>query len=167
MTKMNYQDALSVMIETHRREAERHLAEVDRLTIALDVLTELRMVEGRPELLLRAERPPSISSSPLKGGEITIRSIAPVGKVKKVKLTPGVKQSRAKPKVDMPELTARVTAALAATPGLRNMEVCKAIDMLTPADEKRIFYALSKLVAEGKATKIDARYALVEETPPA
>lgn len=141
-----YLQQIDAMISAYRKE-------IERLEAARTVIVQLQNGEVRSPVLALKSEAPQVSD------KIVIRKIA--GPVK----SKG-KERRIKPAVDMPELTVRVTAALEAAPGgLRNVEVCDAIGMKTAADEKRIFYALSKLVNERKVTKSEGRYSLLHGAP--
>lgn len=166
--KMNYLDALDVMITTHQREAERHLEEVGRLTIAREVLMQLREAEGRPDLLLKAN--PVAASGPhtqTPGEQITIRSIYPVGEQKSI-LAGRSKKKPAKRKRDVEAGQTwrdRVMEVLAESP-LKTPDVLTKLGMANKSTDERqsIYAAMSYLKTTGKVTRgKDGTYAIVKE----
>jgi len=164
--KMNYLDALDVMIATHQREAERHLEEVGRLTIAREVLEQLRGADGRPELLLKAVPASETGQHTQTPGEqITIRSIFPVKEQKKLNGNKAVKKpaKRGRDLEGGKSWRERVMAFFADNGPMKTPDVIAAMGLYGASEDRQSLYsAMSYLKSTGKLSRgKDGTYALV------
>lgn len=152
--KHNYLTAIDVMISTHRAEAERHLREVERLSIARDVLEDLKRVDGQPTLLLHAER--LTVSEPAGSGPLTIR--------KKVPERPTRERRKFEP-VRSADLKGKILVALSQPMDMKLSDVTDAlgIDRKDKQARSRAWYALDQMIKAGEVAKDGNNYILPSE----